>query len=294
MAEAGTLIEAEDILYVLGEFENVKRFAGENRLSLLDTHKTEGSLHDTDEGFDFQEIGIAEILLLPTANLINKPVKASGFRENYSINILGIQRKRDYLLKNLKDEKMHSGDILLVQGSWANIARLGEDQSQWVVLGQPLAEAAKVTLNHKAPVAALIMLGMIVTMMFDFIPVAPVTAVIVAALLMVLTGCFRNVEEAYKTINWESIVLIENRSFGGGIAIVGEWTGGLWAFCFVGRYLLHNFADDNVYQQYGHCCAACSYRSSLGRTVGAEPLSVPVCRDSGGKYVFCFTFLHAA
>lgn len=42
MAEAGTLIEAEDILYVLGEFENVKRFAGENRLSLLDTHKTEG------------------------------------------------------------------------------------------------------------------------------------------------------------------------------------------------------------------------------------------------------------
>lgn len=91
MAEAGTLIEAEDILYVLGEFENVKRFAGENRLSLLDTHKTEGSLHDTDEGFDFQEIGIAEILLLPTANLINKPVKASGFRENYSINILGIR-----------------------------------------------------------------------------------------------------------------------------------------------------------------------------------------------------------
>ena len=28
----------------------------------------------------FQEIGIAEILLLPTANLINKPVKASGFQ----------------------------------------------------------------------------------------------------------------------------------------------------------------------------------------------------------------------
>ena len=33
-------------------------------------------------------------------------------------------------------------------------------------------------------------------------------AVIVAALLMVLTGCLRNVEDAYKTINWESIVLI--------------------------------------------------------------------------------------
>lgn len=30
----------------------------------------------------------------------------------------------------------------------------------------------------------------------------------IAGILMVLTGCFRNVEAAYKTINWESIVLI--------------------------------------------------------------------------------------
>ena len=45
-------------------------------------------------------------------------------------------------------------------------------------------------------------------MVFDFIPIAPVTAVMIAGLLMVLTGCFRNVEAAYKTINWESIVLI--------------------------------------------------------------------------------------
>ena len=29
----------------------------------------------------------------------------------------------------------------------------------------------------------------------------------IAGLLMVLTGCFRNVEAAYKTINWETIVL---------------------------------------------------------------------------------------
>ena len=45
-------------------------------------------------------------------------------------------------------------------------------------------------------------------MVFDFIPIPPVAAVIIAGILMVLTGCFRNVEEAYKTINWESVVLI--------------------------------------------------------------------------------------
>ena len=39
-------------------------------------------------------------------------------------------------------------------------------------------------------------------MVFDFIPVAPVTAVFIAGLLTVFAGCFRNVEAAYKTINW--------------------------------------------------------------------------------------------
>ena len=76
------------------------------------------------------------------------------------------------------------------------------------MLGQPLAEAAKVTLDYKAPVAAAVMVAMVVMMVFDFIPVAPVTAVLIAAVLMILTGCFRTVEAAYKTINWESIVLI--------------------------------------------------------------------------------------
>lgn len=103
---------------------------------------------------------------------------------------------------------MHAGDVLLIQGSWNNISRLSKDQSEWVVLGQPLQEAAKVTLDYKAPLAAAIMVLMVLTMAIDYIPIAPVTAVIIAAVLMVLTGCFRNVEAAYKTINWESIVLI--------------------------------------------------------------------------------------
>ena len=145
---------------------------------------------------------------MPTSLLINRTVKEIGFRDKYNVNGLGIRRQRDYLLRDLGDKRVHSGDVLLVQGTWNNIARLGRDGTDWVVLGQPLAEAAKVTLDYKAPVAAAIMLLMIVMMVFDFIPVAPVTSVMIAGILMVLTGCFRNVEAAYKTINWESVVLI--------------------------------------------------------------------------------------
>lgn len=101
---------------------------------------------------------------------------------------------------------MHGGDVLLVQGSWSSIAGLTSETQSWVVLGQPLAEASKVTLDYKAPVAAVIMAAMVVMLVLDLVPA--VITVIVAALLTVLCGCFRNVDDAYRKINWESVVLI--------------------------------------------------------------------------------------
>ena len=208
LAGPHTELQENDILYVFGPFEKVNQFAKEQNLELTDTHVSEYVEGAEVEKLSVREIGIAEVLLMPDSKLINKVVKDSGFRDKYSVNILGIQRKGEYILNDIKDIKMHAGDILLIQGTWDSIARMSQKQSQWVVLGQPLEEASKVTLDNKAPVAALIMVLMIAAMVFDFIPIPPVAAVIIAGILMVLTGCFRNVEEAYKTINWESVVLI--------------------------------------------------------------------------------------
>ena len=206
MADPSTPLEAGDILYLMGAREKAEHFAAEYQVSLLDDSQL------NEQGgrsvLDFYDIGMAEIVLMPSSKLINSTLIDSNFRQKYNINVVGIRRKGEYMIHGLKDIRMHSGDVLLVQGTWTNIGNLTQEDEEWVVLGQPLAEAAKVTLDYKAPLAAIIMVGMIAMMMFDFIPVAPVTAVMIAGLLMVLTGCFRNVEAAYKTINWESIVLI--------------------------------------------------------------------------------------
>ena len=207
LADPGTVLQKEDILYVTGDFEKIKLFAEDYLLEMLDEHTTEEAKNSANS-LDFYDIGIAEIVLMPSSNLINQTIKGAGFRDKFNVNVLGIRRKKEYLLQDLGNERIHSGDVLLVQGTWNNIARLSKEDADWVVLGQPLAEAAKVTLDYKAPVAAVIMVLMVAMMVFDFIPVAPVTAVMIAGILMVLTGCFRNVEAAYKTINWESIVLI--------------------------------------------------------------------------------------
>ena len=206
LASADTVIEAGDVLYVQGDAAEVNRFAEDFALALMDGHATEMAVN-AERSLDFYDIGIAEIVLMPSSDLINRRVKEAGFRDKFNVNVLGIRRKKEYLLQDLGRERMHSGDVLLVQGTWQDIARVSRENTDWVVLGQPLEEAAKVTLDYKAPVAAAIMVLMVAMMVFDFIPVAPVTAVMIAAMLMVLTGCFRNVEAAYKTINWETIML---------------------------------------------------------------------------------------
>lgn len=207
LAQPSTVISTDDIIYIKGDLEHVKTMASDLRLEILN-NQTKESQSQNDQTLDFYDIGIAEIVLMPASRIINRTIQETEFREKYNVNILGIRRKTEYLLQNLAEIRILSGDVLLVQGTWNDISRLSNEDEDWVVLGQPLAEAAKVTLDYKAPIAAVIMIAMIAMMVFDFIPVAPVTAVMIAGILMVLTGCFRNVEAAYKTINWESIVLI--------------------------------------------------------------------------------------
>lgn len=198
MATADVRVKAGDILYISGKEDSMAMFAEEYGLNASPSN---GSL-------DFYDIGLAEIVLLRQSKFVGMRLADSGFRSKFSINVLAVRRGGEYIRENLAEVKMQDGDVLLVQGTWQNIGRLSNDEEHWVVLGQPLREAARVVLDYKAPVAAAIMVLMVVLMVFDFIPVAPVTAVLIASVLMILTGCFRSVEAAYKTINWESIVLI--------------------------------------------------------------------------------------
>lgn len=201
MAGPQTIAFPGDTLHLLGDIENVRKFADENNLRILKAD--EG---DDNNALHFRQIGIAEILLMPDSALINHSVLDTNFRAQYGVNLLGIQRKGEYILRDLKDETLHPRDTLLVQGTWEKIRKLSESNSDWIVLGEPLKEAAKVPLDHKMPFAAGILLLMVALMVTNVVPA--VAAVLLAALLMVLCGCFRTVEDAYKTISWESVVLI--------------------------------------------------------------------------------------
>lgn len=197
---ADTIFQTGDTLYLSGEKTNIDQFATD--FHLIVPHD------DGDAQLEFFDIGMAELVLLPKSRLVGRLIRNTALRAKYHINVLGIRRRGKYLREQLADEQLMAGDVLLVQADWQNIARLDREEDDWVVLGQPLEQAARVTLTHKSPIAALIMVAMVTLMVVDVIPVAPVTAVMMAAVAMVICGCFRSVEAAYKTINWESIVLI--------------------------------------------------------------------------------------
>ena len=196
LAGPDTRLMVGDIVYVSGNKQQAEQMAADMQLD------------KTSQPLAFYDIGIAEAVLMHNSRLCGKTLRDGGLRRHYSVNVLGVRRGDDYITRDLADLKLRQGDILLIQGKWKNISRIANLAEGILIMGQPLEEAARVTLDYKAPLAAAIMVAMILTMVFDFIPVAPVTAVITAGLLMVLTGCIRSVEAAYKTINWESIVLI--------------------------------------------------------------------------------------
>lgn len=207
LASPELILQEGDVLYLSGDLERIQKFAQDYSFRLLDNHTDEIEGSSSNTSLDFFDIGVAEILIMQSSSMTNRTVADIGFRSKFNLNVLGIRRQQDYLLQGLASRKIREGDVLLVQGTWEDIARLKNESDNWVVLGEPLKEAAKVTLDYKAPIAALIMIAMILAMVIDSIPVAPVTAVLVAAVLMVVTGCVRSMEAAYKTINWQTIVL---------------------------------------------------------------------------------------
>ena len=204
LASPELVLKQGDVLYLSGEPHMIAKFAEDYNLRLLD-NRTDEIEHTT--SMDFFDIGVAELLFMPTSTMINRKISEIGFRSKFNVNVLGIRRGKDYILSDMANQKVQEGDIMLVQGAWSDIARMKKESDNWVVLGEPLKEAQKVTLDHKAPIAAIILIAMIAVMAIDKIPVAPVTSVLVAAVLMVVTGCVRSMEAAYKSINWQTIVL---------------------------------------------------------------------------------------
>lgn len=196
---AETTLERGFVLHVSGAYEDVRRLAEETGLTFLDEERPfSGQL-------SFSEYGLAEVVVKHSSRLIGMQISETKLRQNYGISVVGLQRHNSYITQRLSRVRIHEGDMMLVQGTWEDIERLGSQEPDLIVLGEPSAEASKAIISERGPLAAVIILLMILAMIFEWLP--PVIAVLLADALLILTRCFRSAKDAVSTISWESVIL---------------------------------------------------------------------------------------
>lgn len=196
-----TVIAAQDILLVKGSGEAVYRLMADFNLGVLPVEEdAEGLSH----ALLSSEVGIAEILLTPRSVYIGRTVAEGQFAEKFRVYVLSI-RRGDKLMGR-RQLKLAFGDALLVRGKWEDIERLRNEERNFVVVGHPDALSRQVVeFTPQAAVAVFALLGMIALMVSGVVPA--VIATLIAAVVMVLGGCL-NMSQAYRSISWQSVVLI--------------------------------------------------------------------------------------
>lgn len=152
-----------------------------------------------------RSLGLAEVMLPPDSCLAGNTIQELGFRTRRKLNVIGLRRNQQALDGLLVDEQLKHGDTLLVAGNWKHIQRLQDYTRDYLVLSLPAEKDHVAPALDKAP-QALLSLAVMVALMITGV-VSNVLAAIIGCLLM---GAFRciDMESAYKSINWQSIVLI--------------------------------------------------------------------------------------
>ena len=151
--------------------------------------------------FESERLTLMDATLDPRSSLAGRTVGELNFRERYGIELAGIWREGETVGTELADERLQVGDALLLLGPRDRLQLLSSD-SDFLVL-TPLGQEPPDT--RRAPLAAFIMLAVVVSVMMGKAPIS--IAAVVGGSIMVLTGCL-NMEQAYRAIDWRAIFLI--------------------------------------------------------------------------------------
>ena len=151
--------------------------------------------------FESERLTLMDATLDPRSTLAGRSVGELNFRERYGIELAGIEREGETVGTDLADERLQIGDALLLLGPRDRLQLLSSD-SDFLIL-TPLGQEPPDT--RRAPLAAAIMLGVVVTVMLGYAPIS--ISAVIGGTIMVLTGCL-NMEQAYRSIDWRAIFLI--------------------------------------------------------------------------------------
>ncbi|MBN1180367.1 MAG: SLC13 family permease [Anaerolineae bacterium] len=193
--QANLRIEEGDVLLVQGQRDNVLKIKNASGIAI----KADIKLSDPD--LETKDTKLAEAIIMRRSPLIGRTLEQVGFREQYGVQVLGINRRGKVILRKISQISLQAGDELLIQGRHSKIVRLDENDTLRIV-GMVNYERPN---RHRAPVAVAIFAGVLLIAALDIIPL-PV-AVLMGALVTFITGCITP-DEAYRSVEWKALLVI--------------------------------------------------------------------------------------
>ncbi|MGB0683173.1 MAG: SLC13 family permease [Magnetovibrionaceae bacterium] len=193
-----TPLQAGDLLICWGENEALKAVL--TPLGLVDQGFPDGLQRRFHQTF-----GAAETLIVPESPLCRKTISEAAIRARQGLNVLALRRAGRQIGIDHNETRLEAGDMLMLVGPWDRIQALGGARSDMVLLETAAEGDAYAPHADRAPAALIILAGMLGLMATSALPA--VTSVLLAAFAMVLCRCV-TMTEAYRTINWESLILI--------------------------------------------------------------------------------------
>ena len=182
---------------------------------------------DDEHPLEDEDQQIAEIVLIEGSRLAGRTLSGARFADRYGIITLAVHRAGRHpqkLYDEIGDIRLKAGDIFLVQGPREQIAALKKEKDFLV-----LDATADLPFTRKAPVALLIMLGIVVSAAAGLLPIA--ISASLGALLMIFTGClgWRDATSALSA----QVILIVAASLAIGAALLKTGGAGYLAQLFV-------------------------------------------------------------
>jgi len=170
-------------------------------LESLHTLEIDTQAHPSYTDMESDTVGLLEVVISPQSSLPGKTLREVHFREKYGLSVLAIWRAGTTKRSGLRDLRLQFGDALLVFGPRERL-NLMATEPDFI----PLTEKAQTPPRlKKAPIAAALMIAVVISVGLGWIPVA--LATVIGGSLMVLSGGLK-MDEAYRSIQWNAVFLI--------------------------------------------------------------------------------------
>ncbi len=145
-----------------------------------------------------------EAVVSDTSNLVGASLRDTQFRERYDAVVLAIQRRHERVVGPLGRVTIKAGDLLVIEAKDGFDERWNTSRSEFYLVTPRRTDEEK-RVNKKAPVAVCILVGMVLLIGLQVLPV--ISAAFLAALAMIATGCL-SLRMARRALNLEVLVLI--------------------------------------------------------------------------------------